>query len=70
MIISIGLVELTAIARGIETADAMLKAGEVALVFARPVCPGKFIIMIHGDVGAVKAAMEVGLATGADKVVN
>ncbi|MCL2783788.1 MAG: BMC domain-containing protein, partial [Propionibacteriaceae bacterium] len=40
------------------------------LVFARPVCPGKFIIMIHGDVGAVKAAMEVGLATGADKVVN
>lgn len=70
MIVSIGLIELTAIARGVETADAMLKAGEVRLVFARPVCPGKFIILIHGDVGAVKAAVAAGLTTGAEKVVN
>ncbi|MCL1840521.1 MAG: BMC domain-containing protein, partial [Propionibacteriaceae bacterium] len=70
MITSIGLVELTAIARGIETADAMIKAGGVTLVFARPVCPGKFIIMIHGDVGAVKASMEAGRTVGAERVVN
>jgi len=70
MITSIGLVELTAIARGVETADAMLKAGGVALVFARPVCPGKFIVMVHGDVGAVKAALAAGLGVGAERVVN
>jgi len=70
MITSIALVELTAIARGIETADSMLKAGGVTLVFARPVCPGKFIIMVHGDVGAVKASLAAGLAVGADRVVN
>jgi len=70
MIISIGLVELTSIARGIEAADAMLKAGEVSLVFARPVCPGKFIVMVHGDVGAVRASMAAGLSVGADRVVN
>ncbi|MCL2316481.1 MAG: BMC domain-containing protein [Actinomycetia bacterium] len=70
MITCIGLVELTAIARGIETADVMIKAGSVTLAFARPVCPGKFIIMVYGDVGAVKASVEAGLATGADRVVN
>jgi len=70
MIVSIGLIELTAIARGIETADAMLKAAKVTLVFAKPVCPGKFIIMVHGDVGAVKASVAAGLEVGADRVVN
>jgi len=70
MIISIGLIELTAIARGIETADVMVKTASVTLMFARPVCPGKFIIMVHGDVGAVKASVAAGLTTGADRVVN
>jgi len=70
MITSIGLVELTSIARGVETADAMLKASRVTLSFAKPVCPGKFIILIHGDVGAVKESMDAGLAVGADRVVN
>jgi len=70
MITSIGLVELTAIAQGVATADAMLKAGEVTLIFAKPVCPGKFIILVHGDVGAVKQAMAVGLETGGSRVVN
>jgi microcompartment protein CcmL/EutN len=70
MIISIGLVELTAIARGIEAADAMVKAGGVALVFARPVCPGEFIVRVHGDVGAVKASIAAGLGMGAERVVN
>jgi len=69
-VISIGLIELTAIARGIETADAMVKAAEVTLVFAKPVCPGKFIVLIHGDVGAVKASVAAGLAVAADRAVN
>ncbi|MDR0285927.1 MAG: BMC domain-containing protein [Propionibacteriaceae bacterium] len=70
MITSIGLVELTSIARGVETTDAMLKAGGVTLVFAKPVCPGKFIVLVHGDIGAVTEALNAGLAVGADRVVN
>ena len=69
-ITSIALIELTAIARGVETADAMLKAADVTLVFAKPVCPGKFIILIHGDVGAVKASVAAGLEVAADRAVN
>ena len=70
MIASIGLIELNSIARGIETADFMIKAGAVTLVFAKPVCPGKYLILVHGDVGSVNAAMATGLETGGINVVN
>jgi len=70
MDVSIGLIELTSIARGIEATDAMLKAGSVVLGFAKPVCPGKYIAMVHGEVGAVEAAMRAGLTVGAGAVVN
>jgi len=70
MIISIGLIESTSIARGIEASDAMLKAGAVFLDFAKPVCPGKFIVMVHGEVDAVKASMAAGLEVGGGSVVN
>lgn len=69
MMTSIGLVELNSIARGVEAADLMLKAGEVSLSFAKPVCPGKYIILVFGDVGAVEAAMAAGLTSGSN-VVN
>jgi len=70
MIVSIGLIELNSIARGIETSDTMMKAGEVSLDFAKPVCPGKFIVEVHGDVGAVKASVAAGLVMGGGSVVN
>lgn len=70
MISCIGLLELNSIARGIEAGDAMLKAGDVSLVFAKPVCPGKFMVLIHGDVGAVNSSMETGIAIGGGNVVN
>ncbi|MEG2315070.1 MAG: BMC domain-containing protein, partial [Clostridia bacterium] len=40
--ISLGLLETNSIARGVEAGDAMLKAAEVKLVKAGPVCPGKY----------------------------
>ena len=58
--ISIGLLELRSIPVGIETADAMLKAANVELLVATPVCPGKYIIVIGGNVGAVESAMTTG----------
>jgi microcompartment protein CcmL/EutN len=70
MITSIGLIEFNSIARGIESADAMLKAGVVDLVFSKPVCPGKYLTLVSGDVGAVKTAVAAGLDTGGGSVVN
>jgi microcompartment protein CcmL/EutN len=67
---TIGLIELNSIAKGIEASDAMVKAAEVQLVFSKPVCPGKFIILIFGDVASVKASMGAGIETGAQYVVD
>ena len=67
---TIGFLELNSIAQGIQAADTMLKAAEVNLVFARTACPGKYHVMLSGDVAAVQAAIEAGQsAGGVDSVV-
>lgn len=58
---SIGLLELKSIPVGVETADAVLKAANVELLTAGPTCPGKYVIILCGAVGAVKSAMESGV---------
>ena len=55
---SIGLLELKSIPVGIETADAVLKAANVELLTATPTCPGKYVIIICGAVGAVKSGRQ------------
>lgn len=61
MIKTIGMIETISVIRGIEVTDAMLKAAKVELVFARPVCTGKWLVMVEGDVGAVKTSIEAGV---------
>lgn len=67
---AIGMVELSSVARGIETSDFMVKAAQVDLIRSSTVCPGKYIIIVGGDTGDVKAAMEEGLARGGAYVVD
>lgn len=67
---SIGFVELNSIARGFEVSDHMLKAADVSLIFAKTTCPGKFVVLICGDVAAVKASVDVGEAIGKESVVD
>mgnify|MGYP004583215893 CR=1 FL=1 len=54
--VSVGLIELHHIPLGYETVDAMLKAADVELVRASPSCPGKFLAIVTGGVGAVECA--------------
>lgn len=58
---AIGFVETTSVARGIHAADEMLKAASVELLLARPCCPGKYLVMIAGSVGAVQSAVDCGV---------
>ncbi len=67
---SIGLIELTSIARGYEVADALLKAATVQLVFNRSICPGKFMVMVSGETQAVRSSIQIGLEIGGDTVVD
>src|SRR5205809_7480568 len=59
---SLGLIELTSIASGFQTCDAMLKAADVDLVLSRSICSGKYMVMVRGDVAAVEAAVSAGKA--------
>ncbi len=61
---AIGLLEIKNITKGILVADAMLKAANVELILAQPLCPGKYVVMVSGDVGAVQSAVRSGLAAG------
>lgn len=57
---AIGMVEFTSIARGIYTADQMVKISEVEIVTAVTSCPGKYIAIVHGDVASVENSVQVG----------
>jgi microcompartment protein CcmL/EutN len=59
---AIGLVEVSSIALGHLSEDAMLKAATVDLLLARTICSGKFIIVVGGDVAACEASVEAGAA--------
>jgi len=63
---AIGGVELSSVAKGFEAADAMLKASDVTLLLSRSVCPGKYIVLVSGETGAVNAAV----SAGADKAAH
>ena len=67
---AICMLELSSIARGIETSDYMIKAAQVSLLRSSTVCPGKYMIIVGGDTGAVRAAMEAGIAQGGEFVVD
>ncbi|GAB4029427.1 MAG: BMC domain-containing protein [Elusimicrobiota bacterium] len=60
MLNAIGGVELSSIAKGFEALDAMLKASRVKLLLSRSICPGKYLVLISGEVGDVNAAVESG----------
>lgn len=67
---SLGMIELNSIARGIEAGDAILKTADVKLVAAYAACPGKYIVMVRGQVAAVKSAIEVGAKTAGKSLIN
>ena len=57
---ALGMVELNSISQGILAADAILKAANVSIVKAQPVCPGKYVVIVNGSVADVKSAVEAG----------
>jgi ethanolamine utilization protein EutM len=59
---ALGLVETLGLVAATEAADAMVKAANVRLVTKQQPGGGLIAIMVRGDVGAVKAAVEAGAA--------
>ena len=57
---ALGMVETRGLVAAIEAADAMVKAANVTLIGSEKIGSGLVSIMVRGDVGAVKAAVEAG----------
>ncbi len=70
MINAIGVLETNSISQGIEIADIMLKTGNVDLLESKPVCPGKYLTIISGDVESVKNSMAIGRETAGSFFVD
>jgi len=60
--IALGMIETRGLVGSVEAADAMVKAAKVALLGKEVIGGGYVTVMVRGEVGAVKAAVDAGAA--------
>jgi len=66
----IGLLELCSVARGVEVTDAILWEAQVEVLFATPVQPGKYVVLLTGSVLDVQLALQRGAAVAGGDLVD
>ena len=66
----IGALELASIAAGFETTDALRKEAQVRIAVARPVSPGKYVVIFSGPVEETVSAMRRGKQVAADTLLD
>lgn len=67
---AIGLVETISVAVGIQIADEMAKKADVEILEATPICPGKYMVLVAGDVASVESSLRRGVEVGGNVVVD
>jgi len=58
----LGMIETKGLVACIEAADSMVKAANVQMIGYEKIGSGLVTVMVRGDVGAVKAAVDAGAA--------
>jgi len=66
----LGVLEFSSIAAGVLALDFMVKAAPIKIVEAKTICPGKFIILITGEVAAVDASLTAGKKAGEGYLID
>ena len=61
-LLALGMIETKGLVGSVEAADAMVKAANVRLIGKVQVGGSLVTVMVRGDVGAVKAAVDAGAA--------
>lgn len=67
---AVALVEVESISKGYVTLDAIAKRARVTVKLARPVTPGKLIILFAGDVAAVEESLEAARETAGSQLLD
>ena len=57
---ALGMIETRGLVAAVEAADTMCKAANVTLIGTEKIGSGLVTVMVRGDVGAVKSAVEAG----------
>jgi len=70
MHVAIAAVETSSIAQGTVVGDAMVKQAEVTLVEACTLSPGKYWVLIGGEVGPVRSAYTRGVEVAGDTLLD
>jgi microcompartment protein CcmL/EutN len=67
---ALAIVEFDSIAVGIEAGDAMVKRAPLGIILSGTVQPGKYLVLIAGDVASVEESVAAGRAVGNEAVVD
>ena len=67
---AVAAIETSSIAQGTVAADAMAKTAEVEILELGPLSPGKFWVLIGGEVASVRAAWQRGREVAADALLD
>ncbi|MCL1812196.1 MAG: BMC domain-containing protein [Treponema sp.] len=67
---ALGMIETMSVPLGIQSGDAMLKAAGVELVASQAACAGKYLVIVEGEVAAVRASVEAGKASAGSALVD
>ena len=70
MTVALAAIETGSIAQGTVVGDAMVKQAEVTLLQACPLSPGRYWVLIGGDVGPVRASHARGLEVAAEALLD
>lgn len=69
-VIVLGVLEFNSIAVGIKAMDEMVKAAPVNIIDAKTICPGKYVVIISGDVASVDVSITAGKAAGEGYILD
>ncbi|MCP4248401.1 MAG: BMC domain-containing protein, partial [bacterium] len=67
---ALAIVEFNSIAVGIEAGDAMVKRAPLGVIQSGTVQPGKYIVLIAGDVASVEESLAASRTLGGEAVVD
>ena len=67
---AIGMVECSTVSTGFTAADEMVKAADVEIIQAEVTCPGKYVVIVTGEISAVRASVDRVATRFGDKIID
>lgn len=67
---ALAMVEYKTVSTGMQAADLMVKTADVEIVEATTVCPGKYMVLINGNLSAVRASVDAATKRFKDMLID